>query len=333
MRRPELRTLIRWSGPAALLAAFLLLRWFGDQWWPAMPLLYGPRWPLAVLLLSPLLAHRRGAGRRTGMATAAALLAVMLVLDFRIPWRALLPPWGSPDQVVRVVSWNAQSRGLNGGATIAALLELDADLIMVAECGPVIGEALAETGNFEVFRTSNICLASSLPVLGWEARNPSDFWRAGGSGAIGRLLVEVDGVEVVVGGVHLETPRDALNELRFLAVLSFRSEAIKNQDLRDVESSTARNFIRPADEIRPTIVAGDFNLVAESRIFRRWWGDLTNAFGHRGAGLGWTKRTRLFGVRIDHVLSSRDFRVRAARIGEALGSDHHMLVADLELRN
>jgi endonuclease/exonuclease/phosphatase (EEP) superfamily protein YafD len=70
----------------------------------------------------------------------------------------------------------------------------------------------------------------------------------------------------------------------------------------------------------------------ESAIYDRHWGDLANAFSQRGLGLGWTKRTAMFGARIDHILASDRLYVQSATVGEALGSDHRVLIVEMKLR-
>ena len=77
------------------------------------------------------------------------------------------------------------------------------------------------------------------------------------------------------------------------------------------------------------IVAGDFNLPLESAIYRRDWATLQNAFSAAGFGLGHTKRSRWFGIRIDHVLAGSKSRIERCWIGPDVGSDHRPLVAEL----
>lgn len=331
MKRPEGRTLLRWSGPVLLLGALLLIRIFGDRWWPALPLLYGPRWPLAILVLTPLLAHRRNAGRRTIAASASALMACVLLLDFRLPWRAMLPHGGGQTHPMRVLAWNVQGGGSDLAATVHEIQMQNPDVAIISECASAMSEALDDVVGATLLRSAGLCLLTTLPVVEWAPRDPSDFWRMAGSGAIVRLVVNVAGTEVVVGGVHLETPRGALEALAKRAFFSFPASAAENQAARDLESEVARHWIVPADEIRPVVVAGDFNLVSESAIYRRWWGDLDNAFGQYGLGLGWTKQTRWFGARIDHVLAGNGVRVERVRVGELEGADHRPVIVDLEI--
>jgi endonuclease/exonuclease/phosphatase (EEP) superfamily protein YafD len=82
----------------------------------------------------------------------------------------------------------------------------------------------------------------------------------------------------------------------------------------------------------PLLIAGDSNLPVESAIQRSSWGDFMNAFSTCGRGFGHTKATRLFGIRIDHILTSRHWRcIRATVLDSPYGGDHAPLVVDLRL--
>lgn len=330
-KRPPLRQLIRWCAPVALLLAVLMLRTLGDRWWPLLPLLYGPRWLLTPMALLPILAYRKGAARTTLIALGIGLVAAGALVDFRTGWRRVLPI--NNDAVpFRVISWNAQGGGNDATSSALQLSHLRPDLIVIAECSPRLEAALRALPQMDLYRSAGLCLVTSHPEVEWAPRSPKDFWRLGGSGAIARLVVSVGGTEVVVGAVHLETPRDALDELEVFPINQFRNAAIANQEERDVESAAARTWIAaPHDEIRPLIVAGDFNLPVESAIYQRWWGDLDNALSRVGTGLNWTKLTSRFGVRIDHVLAGNGIAVARARLAPAMGSDHRPVIADLRI--
>ena len=113
---------------------------------------------------------------------------------------------------------------------------------------------------------------------------------------------------------------------------AFRA-AVEAEDLlarRRRESEAARRRVDQA--AGPRIVAGDFNLVETSAIYRTYWGDLSDAFAAAGLGFGNTKSTRLWGVRIDHILTDGSLRATACRVGQDLGSDHAPVIAEFEWR-
>ena len=75
-----------------------------------------------------------------------------------------------------------------------------------------------------------------------------------------------------------------------------------------------------------------FNTPVESRIMRRHWGHLTNAFSVAGTGFGTTKHNGWIRVRIDHVLASDDWHVERVQLGRETYSDHRPVVVDLRLK-
>lgn len=78
------------------------------------------------------------------------------------------------------------------------------------------------------------------------------------------------------------------------------------------------------------MIAGDFNLVVESAIYRRHWSRCRNAFSRVGRGFGYTRVLRRFSARIDHVLSCGSWDPVAVELGPDLGSDHLPLIADFQ---
>jgi endonuclease/exonuclease/phosphatase (EEP) superfamily protein YafD len=69
-------------------------------------------------------------------------------------------------------------------------------------------------------------------------------------------------------------------------------------------------------------VAGDFNLPADSAIFRDNWSWLQDAFGQAGWGYGYSKYTKYWGIRIDHVLTGPGWQARSCQVQSDVGSDH-----------
>ncbi len=305
----------------------------GDRVWWALPFLYGPRWLLSLPLLGviPWLLVRP----RQGIVTAsiAAALVIFGLLDVRLGLGRLTVGAGTP---FRVLELNAGA-GSGGAPPIPGLLAEFArhspDLIVVAECGNgAIREALRTLPGYE-FRVSetSLCMLSRGHILEWSARNPMDIWKEGGAGAIVRALVQTAAGPLRVGLVHLETPRDALDNYADLSTIPTLGDITRaNTRQREEESSDAKAWIFAGSAL-PTVVAGDFNLPAESAIFRRYWGNLRDAFARGGIGSGYTKRTRWWGVRIDHILTTTEVGTSRSVLGRDVGSDHLPVIADLVL--
>ncbi|WP_437475841.1 endonuclease/exonuclease/phosphatase family protein [Sorangium sp. So ce1014] len=126
--------------------------------------------------------------------------------------------------------------------------------------------------------------------------------------------------------LHLETPRDAIEALMH-GLWKQAAEHDRVMALRTWESELARQWVDEAPH--PAVIVGDLNMPVDSAIYRRFWAGFENAFSHAGLGFGATKRTRWFGIRIDHVLAGPGWTTERAWIGPDLGSDHLPILADL----
>jgi endonuclease/exonuclease/phosphatase family metal-dependent hydrolase len=127
-------------------------------------------------------------------------------------------------------------------------------------------------------------------------------------------------------------------------------EKIKNteEDLvensRNIFSKLKRGFIfrsRQADIVRdiisnspyPYIITGDFNDVPNSYTYFTIKGNnLQDIFLKQGFGIGRTYSALSPTLRIDYILSTRDFEVEQFNRIVKDHSDHYMLVADLKLK-
>lgn len=308
----------------ALCAAAALLFFAGDAFWPATLLLYGPRWVLALpawgLLGLALLRKRR--------ALAAASLGCVLVVlggfaDFNVPWSQLFGRTRG-DHALRVVSFNAGPVDLQSRLG-PFLQQVKPDVLVIEECNPGLLQLPPDIQGFELKRTHGVCVLSRFPIVHYAVRDPHDVWVQGGSGDISLARIEAPGGAFDLLAVHLETPREGFNEL-----FHFRSPRglIAVTEQRRHESELAREFARDAQG--PTLVVGDFNLTEESRIYHRYWSQFSNAFSRCGWGYGHSKRTRWFGVRIDHVLMDGGWTCLDAALGPDFGSDHRPMVVDLQ---
>lgn len=321
---------VAWVG--IVVGAAVLLWGFGDVWWPATILLFGPRWVLLVPLV-PLLTW---AVTRDRQWIAPLLLAGWVgagpLVGLRSGWRALLPAGEGP--TLRVATLNAR-----GGDELPHVDEMlgawNADVVMFQECGGDLRrqvQALAEAPGepLDVHTGTGLCLVTRLDLIEARQMNREVLAFAGGAGLVWSYALDWYGDTLQVTNLHLETQRAGLELFRRGRILEAVAPLREKSFLRSVELRHARRWVDSLPP--PRIVAGDFNTPPESRIYRSAWGDWTNAFDARGVGLGATRLNGWIQARIDHVLVDDRWRVVDVRVAEDVGSDHLPVVATVRLR-
>lgn len=330
--------IVRWLAWAYLagVSVVALVMWgLGDVWWPATVLLFMGRWvfllPLALLVPAALVARPAS----LGPLLLGTLVALGPVMGFRTGWRGWLgEPTGTP---VRVVTFNAE-----GGASVAPILpELlvgwEADVVAFQECSdPLIHAARAAARaarDWYEHDVNGLCLLSRFPIRDTVVMDRSmlqamrrDAGAVGGAGYVVRYTLQTPAGPIDVTNLHLETPRKGFEAL--MATDNATRLQLNTRE-RDIESTLASRFVRTGRA--PRLVLGDFNTPVESRIFRRHWGELTDAFSRVGTGFGMTKYNGWIRVRIDHVLYGDAWQAARAVVGPDLGSDHRPLIVDLRL--
>jgi endonuclease/exonuclease/phosphatase family metal-dependent hydrolase len=322
---------------AAVLSIAIALPILGDRWWPATLILFGPRWLIALplLVLAPAaLALRRRALIPLGV---AGVLVAIPILGLGLPIGSLLA--GERAGHLRVATFNMgglrrdlsifSPRGRLRGFVDA----VQPDVLALQECTSDTAQLAQAFPGWSVHAELGQCLISRYPIASAESRDRADVWQRGGSGAILRATIEMPAGaapgaprRITLVNLHLETARDAIEALIHGAWRG-AAEHDQNVALRTWESTLAREWVDAAQY--PAVIAGDFNMPVDSAIYRRFWGGFENAFSRAGLGFGATKRTRLFGIRIDHVLTGPGWTAERAWIGPDLGSDHLPLIADL----
>lgn len=300
---------------------------FGDRWWPATLLLYGPRWPLltpapAVVLIALLVRPKLVLPVVLGV-----VVAIGPLLGWRLGWRSFV---GRPGPAsLRVVTFNMMGSGNPLAAEVPArLAEYLPDLILLQECAPGLGEPGTLPNGWSLTRRRTQCLLSRWPVDSLEVIDVVETAEDGMTGFAVAYDVRLPGGTARVVNLHLETPRRGIE--RFRGEGETRSLA-RNILLRNIGSQrTARWVTARAPD---AVVAGDFNLPVESVIYRRHWGHCRNAFSERGRGFGHTRILRRWSARIDHVLAcGGQWQVVNAFVAGDLGSDHLPVVVDLARR-
>ena len=311
-----------WITVALVLAAWGMLVFLADRWWPATVLLFAPRWVFAapIVVLAPLALWRRRRLLLPLGAAAAIVFGPLMGLCVPNPLRS-----GSTGPRVRVLTQNLGKVPLASGAVRVLMADEKPDVAAFQECAPPEDGASPIPG-YTLHIDRDLCLLSRFPVLKADPRDRQDVWQKGGSGAMALFTIESPTGVFYLMNVHLETARDGLGAIvgkRLAGV----PELEANIAARRWESDLAREWRARASG--PLIVAGDFNMPVESGIYRDFWSSYTNAFSKAGTGYGFTKHTRLLGVRIDHVLAGSDWVVERAWVARPLGSDHEGMIADL----
>jgi endonuclease/exonuclease/phosphatase (EEP) superfamily protein YafD len=316
---------------AAVLGVAIALPVLGDRWWPFTLILFGPRWALALplLVLAPaaLALHRRS----LIPLAAAGIVVVGPILGLVLPLGSLVQEERAGH--LRVVTFNIGRVRRDPSALKSFVGAVRPDVLALQECGGNAAQLAQAFPGWSVHVESGMCLVSRHPIRAVESRDPRDVWQRGGSGAIVRATIEIlpgtaPGAPetITLVSLHLETVRDAIEALVHGAWRG-AAEHDRNVELRAWESSLAREWVDAA--AHPVVIVGDFNMPVDSAIYGRFWGGFENAFSRAGVGFGATKRTRWFGVRIDHILAGRGWTAERAWVGPDLGSDHLPLVAEL----
>jgi endonuclease/exonuclease/phosphatase (EEP) superfamily protein YafD len=307
---------------ATVLALCLLLHLASDRWWAATVLLYAPRWPWAVPLgaLVPAAALFR---RRL-----LWLLGPVLVLVL-VPWMGLcLPRPTFPGEArrqpaLRVLTCNTHRGQLDAEALGTLVAATDPDVVALQAWSERNEPAVFAYGHWHVRRDGQLCLASHYPILTGEALDDPDF--RGRDSAAARYELETPGGTLHFVSLHLDSPRDGLEEVTLSC--GARPDLLQaNSDLRRRQSEKVRRWLD--GWAGPVLIAGDFNTPPESTVYRDRWSGYANAFSSAGLGFGPTFFTARNSVRIDHLLAGPGWHCRRCWVGPPVGSPHRPVVAD-----
>jgi vancomycin resistance protein VanJ len=322
-------TFLAWGYLAAVVLVAGLVWGLGDRSVIGTVLLFMGRWVFLtpLLVLVPLVVWLRA--RLLVPLALGAVVALGPVMGFRTGWRRLLP---APDgHHMRVVSFNA-----GGGRTVAQLLpsvleRWQAQLVAFQECGEDLAAAARRAHGWHVHTSRDLCFLSRYPIRSAAVMDRSALDRIkqsepdepGGAGYVVRFVLDGPQGPIRAANLHLETPRKGLEGL----MSGDRRRMRNNTEIRGIESRLARAWVGAGTG--PLVVLGDFNTPVESVFFRESWGDLADAFSVAGTGFGMTKHNGWIRVRIDHVLTSDEWHVDRAQVGDETYSDHRPLIVDL----
>ena len=306
-----------------VIALWVVVEGLTDRAWPATVIAFAPRWPVAVPLLGLMaLGVLTGFDRRSAVLLLVTTLVLLLgLLDFRLGLGRT-----AEAASLRVMTQNVGASQVNAASLDRLMRNERIDVAALQEC-PFYDHSVKRYG-WHFFYGGDLCLVSRFPFSVLDVPDAEEVWRR--NERVHRFEVHGPGGRFEIVNVHLSTVRDGLDALRLhvlgglpLLEANRRESARQSRDARERTNRTGAPFI----------VAGDFNLPVESTIYRQTWGDLANTFSSCGRGFGYTKFTRLHGVRIDHVLTSADWRCTTAYVlASPYGGDHAPLVVELALQ-
>ncbi len=312
-----------------------IIRFDNGSHWLVTLFLFGPRWTIALplLLLVPLtLAYH---ARLTWIYLLHFALIAFPILGLEAAWsRSESSP---PGVSVRLMTCNLGGGSIRTDDLVNQVRGQKAQVLMLQECSAAVAATVFEQLRWTHQQQGNIAIGSVFELTAPQvlARHPPSHSSAVAAVACELQLQTTDestgqsrSVVTRLISVHLPTFRPALQAARRCELstgLEFQAVASRYRDL----AAELREQVLRLDT--PTIVAGDFNVPVESAFYRQYWPDFANAFDHAGIGLGYTKYTRYHGIRIDHVLASRQWRVDSASVGADLGGDHRPAIATLTL--
>lgn len=297
-----------------------------ERWWWSTLNLYLPQWIWALPALGLAAATARVDRRWAG----APLLPLGWVLG---PLMGLNGPGGQPvppaasEIRLRLMTYNVGWLEKDPNAIIREINRTRPDLLLVQDAGGEFARILQGIYSEEQMRvTGDYLIASALPFSERDRGRASPFYQ--------RCRIRVGASAVTVYNVHLLTPRAGLAALKQL----------RPTGSGELESNTAHRLHQAAALARdlrrergPVLLAGDLNAPVQSLVCRQLFAvGLRDAFSVAGRGYGYTfghsLRLRHSYVRLDHILASAHWQVRACRVGSASGSDHRPLIADVALR-
>lgn len=257
--------------------------------------------------------------RRWKLALSALPLGLVVLLELSGVFASGQVPVAGNS--IRLLSANVWSLNETPYEAVAAIVEADADVVVIHEYTPrwqaILDPALAAWQHRLLeprLHNFGTAIYSKLPLLEADAKlelGALDYPAC-------RVVIEIEGQPVALYAVHLLPPR----KLDYLLG--------QRRQLRDL----SRWLIR---EKLPSLVVGDFNFTQYGPYQRVLTGlGLREAHALAGGGLGSTWPVLDFlpwfpGFRIDHIYLSSALTCSSLRTGSVAGSDHYSLVAEVGL--
>lgn len=318
------------------LSAVTLILDFSDDWWLSGLLAHSPQVPWLVPSLA-LLACSLVWHLRSGLINLTCFGVVLFALcGYRVSLKPLAKVEPSPS-VVRVATCHVSDRTAAVDRLVARLRLSRVDLIAfqgVAQ-SPRLDERFFK--DWYSLREGAYWIGSRWPMKRISVAESPTFQR------VSAINVEVTHPQgpFVVSNIQLTSAASILDGLSADSLLMgsgrrvFETHLIR-REREAFETRSSMNF----EGSRPQLVVGDFGVHPSSKVFRRQFGHLTDAFDTAGVSFGYTTPQlggrfwppRVAWMRADMILSTAHWEPLSCDVIEASGLDHNAVVAELRLR-
>lgn len=309
-----------YASNAFIVCIFLLQGKYGTGWIEDI-LLFMPGGVFLTLLIPALLFRRQFFVRQLIIIAFFVCFFTYFYLGFNIP--SFATPEKHPVGMLRVMSANLGGINSNSKPLKEQIDNYMPDIVTFQETDQhKIRKVLPSSWNIHC--VDHMCMASHYTIQ-YEKKLSRREFKLWGSYAV-LYTVNINGTFVRVVNVHMETPRKGFETL-LASLRKFNLHGMKNNI--NQRFNEARNIIGLTIEDSPVLLMGDFNMPVNSRMYREYYSEFSNAFSDNGWGFGDTKYTRYHGIRIDHVLMNHHLSSSNAWTAEDIGGDHRPLFADI----
>lgn len=320
-----------WLYLIGVVAVWILLHFFADKWWVATVLMFGPRWLAAIPLLwfvpLALVLDRKS----LPLLVLAGIVVGGPIMGLNVSFKRA-PQNTVPD--LRLLTYNI---GTDEGSVKPLMQDLwrlvriaKPDVVTLQECDFSQDELVPMFPGYSANSNAGTCFLSRFPIVAVDARDRADVRAIEGSGAIDRFEVATPRGVVSILNLHLSTVRNALQSVVDKSATA-ASQMHYSAAERGAESRIAREWAGRAKV--PQLIAGDFNIPIDSQIFKRYWSDFGDAYSACGTGYGYSKFTKWFGIRIDHVLFDKHWECLDVSVDTSMiQGDHRPVIAEFRLR-
>lgn len=291
----------------------------GSHYLPDLAMFAAHPMAAGVLLLAAIVA--RGIVRWVGVLVVLGGIGYVVASMMVAPGKSA----AAAEPYLRVVTYNVLQGSVDPDRLREELAALKPDVIVLEECAARCGR-IKRWDEYETriqpYGTDTAILSPHPLAVAIPDKQDPAVRLSNASVRVELLLPDASGTPraVAVYGIHPSSPHT-------------------RQDWRERNASLARyaELARHDAADRPVIVAGDWNTPPLSPHYHRFLEMSGLVATDRSL---WPATTRYFrelglptfvGGTVDRVVTSREFRAVASRIGPDLGSDHLPVIVDLEL--